>query len=66
MRDEYKYLGMLQLSELDGMKMRKKNRDDHFNRVIKILKTSLNSRNTIQAVNTFATLCISYGLKVLD
>ena len=41
-------------------------RNEYFTRTKKILKTSLNSKNTIQAINTFAVPAISYGFQVLD
>ena len=46
--------------------MRNKYREEYFHRISKILKTSLNSKNTIQAINTFAVPAISYGFQVLD
>ena len=65
-KDHYKYLGMLQSNEVNKKTMRNKYRDEYFNRISKILKTSLNSKNTIQAINTFAVPAISYGFQVLD
>ena len=44
--------------------MRKKYQNEYFNRVTKILKMSLNIRNTIQGINTFVVP--SYGYQVLD
>ena len=64
-RDQWKCLGMLQSSEVNRKEMCKKYRDEYFNCVIKILKTSLNSKNTIQAINTFAVPSVSYGFQVL-
>eukprot|EP00111_Clytia_hemisphaerica_P006903 TCONS_00020006-protein len=46
--------------------MRSKFRAEYFTRIKKILKSSLNSKNTIQAINTFAVPSISYGFQVLD
>ena len=46
--------------------MKSKFQKEYFTRTRKILKTSLNSVNTIQAINTFAVPSISYGFQVLD
>ena len=66
LREQYKYLGMLQSNETNKKRMKEKYREEYFNRVKKVLKTSLNSRNTIQAINTYAVSSISYGFQVLD
>jgi len=65
-QDQYKYLGILQSNELKKKGTKKKFRDEYFVRVKKILNTSLNSKNTIAAINTFAVPSISYGFNVLD
>ncbi|XP_066928963.1 uncharacterized protein [Clytia hemisphaerica] len=52
LRKQYKYLGMLQLNTIDKKNMRNKFRTEYFQWVKKILKSSLNSKNTIQAINT--------------
>ena len=66
LREQYKYLGMLQSNEINKKRMKENYREEYFNRVKKVLKTSLNSRNTIQAINTYAVSSISYGFQVLD
>lgn len=65
-RDEYKYYGVFESTAVDRTEMRKKYRDRYFNRVTKILKKSLNSKNNMQAINIFAVHSISYGFQVLD
>ena len=65
-REQYKYLGMLQANEIDKKQMRRRFRDEYFTRIRKILQTSLDSKNTIQAINTFAVPSISYGFTILD
>ena len=62
----YKYLGMIQNSTIKTTEMKRSIQDEYFERLKKIMKTSLNSKNTIDAVNTFATPTISYGFAVLD
>ena len=66
LRDQYKYLGMLQSNEIDKKNIKDKFRTEYFERVKKILKSSLNSKNTIQAINTYAVPSLSYGFVVLD
>ena len=46
--------------------MRRSNQDEYFAWLKKIIKTSLNSKKPIDAVNTFTTPTISYGFAVLD
>ena len=65
-RDEYKYYGVFESTAVDRTETRKKYRDRYFNRVTKTLKKSLNSKNNMQAINTFAVHSISYGFQVLD
>ena len=55
---------MLQSSEVDWKEMRKKYRNEYFNRVTKILKMGLNIGNTIQGINAFPVP--SYGYQVLE
>ena len=51
---------------IDKKTMRFKFRTEYFERLRKILKSSLNSKNTIQAINTYAIPSLSYGFQVLD
>ena len=46
--------------------MKTKLRNEYFIRIKKILKSELNSKNTITAINTFAVPAISYGFAILD
>ena len=64
-REQYKYLGMMQSDEIKKKDMRKKFRDEYFSRTKKILNTSLNGKNTVQAINSFAVPSISYGFNIL-
>ena len=57
---------MLQSNVIDKKGMRNKFRTKYFERVKKILKSSLNSKTTIQALNTYAVPSLSYGFVVLD
>ena len=62
----YKYLGMHESNEIKTKRMRTKLKNEYFERIKLILKTKLNSRNTIEAINTFAAPSITYGFNVLD
>lgn len=57
---------MIQNRTIKTTEMKRSIQDEYFERLKKIMKTSLNSKNTIDAVNTFATPTISYGFAVLD
>ena len=45
--------------------MKRKLKNEYFVRLEKILKSSLNSKNLITAINTYAVPAISYGFAVL-
>ena len=62
----YKYPGMIQNNTIKTREMRRSNQDEYFAWLKKIIKTSLNSKKPIDAVNTFTTPTISYGFAVLD
>ena len=62
----YKYLGIFESNEIKTKAMKKHLQKEYFTRVKKILKTSLNSKNTIDAINTFAVPALSYGFPILD
>ena len=65
-KEHYKYLGMLQSNEVSKKTMRNKYREEYLHRISKILKTSLNSKNTIQAIYTFPVPAMLYGFQILD
>jgi len=64
--DQYKYLGMNESDDIKINDMKNKLQTGYFARLKKIMKTSLNSKNTIEAINTFAIPALSYGFSVLD
>lgn len=57
---------MLQSNEIKIKEMKNKLQEEYFTRLKKIMKTSLNSKNTIQAINTFAVPVVTYGFSILD
>ena len=62
----YKYLGIEENNVLNVKVMKSKLKNEYFVRLKKILKSSLNSKNLITAINTYAVPAISYGFAVLD
>ena len=64
--DTYKYLGIFQNDTNKTTRMKTALRNEYFARIKKIMKTRLNAKNTIDAINTFAIPALSYGYVVLD
>ena len=62
----YKYLGFAQSNEIKQRDIKNNLKNEYFTRVKKILKTELNSKNLITALNTLAVPAITYGFAVLD
>ena len=61
----YKYLGF---KEQDKMSPNTKAalKAEYFTRIKKVLKTELNSKNTISAINAYAVPALSYGFQIVD
>ena len=64
--ETYKYLGINENNEICKTYMKSKLKNEYFTRVKKIIKSELNSKNTITAINTYAVPAISYGFAILD
>ena len=62
--DEYKYLGIIQCDATKNTEMKEMLSKEYFRRIRKILKSSLNAGNTIQAINSRAVSIIGYGLEL--
>ena len=62
----YKYLGILEAADLLHTEMKSKTQTEYFRRLRKILKSKLNSGNTIKAVNSWAVPVIRYNAGILD
>ena len=60
----YRYLGHMQSKQINHTQMKQKLGEEHLNRTKNILKTKLNGKNTIKAINTYATpvLTFSFGI----
>ena len=64
--DGYKYLGIIQCDITKSTEMKEILSKEYFRRVRKILKSSLNAGNTIQAINSRAVSIIRYGAGIVD
>ena len=61
----YKYLGVNEGSEIKQAMMKEKLRKEFIRRVRIIMKTELNSKNRINAINTIAVPVISYSFDII-
>ena len=62
----YKYLGFEEDNEIKKTKMKNDMKNEYFTRLKKILKTELNGKNLIDAMNAYAVPALSYGFAALD
>ena len=54
----YKYLGILQSDDIKNKDMKRKTKNEYFRRVRKVLKASLNGKNTIESINSWAVATV--------
>ena len=57
----YKYLGILESDNIKNQEMKTAIRKEYFSRVKAVLKSKLNSGNTVKAVNTWAVPVVRYS-----
>ena len=62
----YKYLGVDKSSGIQHATMKQKLKEELVRRARLILKTELNSKNRITAINTLAILVITYSFNIID
>ena len=62
----YKYLGIEETETIEHKKMKEKITTEYIRRVKMILKSQLNSKNKIQAINSLAIPTISYSFGIID
>ena len=62
----YMYLGVLELDEIKENEMKEKLITEYKRRLRLILKSNLNGRNKIQAINTWAVALLRYGAGIID
>ena len=61
----YKYLRILEYDRVKEQEMKDKFRNEYFRRTKLILKSKLNGRNKIMALNTWAVSILRYGAGIL-
>ena len=64
-KDGYRYLGTLELDKLEEKEMKDKLKREYLRRTRLILKSKLNGRNIIRAINTWAIPVLRYGAGLL-
>ena len=62
----YTYRGILELNEIKEHEMKIKVTAEYKRRLRLILKSKLNSRNKIQAINTWAVPLLRYGARIIN
>ena len=62
----YKYLGILEADKILHDEMKKKVKREYLRRTRKILKSMIDGKKTIKALNTWAVPIIRYGAGILD
>ena len=63
--DAYKYLRVLDYDRIKEQEMKNKFKNKYFKRARLILKSKLNGRNRIMALNTWAVSTMQYGAGIL-
>ena len=62
----YTYLGILELDQIKEHEMKNKVTTEYKRRLRQILKSKLNGKNKIQAINTWAVALLRYGAGIID
>ena len=62
----YKYLGVHESDGIQQSKMKEKIRKEYLKRLRFILRTGLNGRNKIEAINCLALLVVQYSFGIID
>ena len=62
----YTYLGVMELDQVMEEEMKKKITKEYNRRLKLVLKSKLNGRNIILAINTWAVAVIRYGAGIID
>ena len=62
----YKYLGVLETDQIKHEEMKGKIEAEYFSRVRKVLKSKLNARNTIKAINTWSVSLVRYVAGIIE
>ena len=62
----YKYLGVNEGDGINHTKMKEKIRKEYYRRVRLVLKTELNSKNRIEAINSLAIPVVQYSFNIIN
>ena len=62
----YKYLGIIEGEEIKHQEMKEKIKKEYIKRLKAILKSKLNSGNTVKAINSWAVPVIRYSAGIVD
>ena len=62
----YKYLGVNEGKGIQHNAMKEKIRKEYYRRIRSIMKTELNSRNRIQAINSLAVPVVQYSFNIIN
>ena len=65
-KNGYSYLDILELDEIKEQEMKIKVTAEYKSRLRLILKSKLNGKNKIQAINTWAIALLRYGAGVIN
>ena len=63
---DYKYLGIEEAGGISHNKMKDKIRKEYYRRVRKVVKTELNSKNKMQAINSLAVPVVQYSWNIIN
>ena len=64
--ETYRYLGMEEIGVIRQQLMKEKIKKEYYHRIKKILKTRLNAKNKILAINCLALPVISYSYGIVE
>ena len=65
-KEGYKYLGVDESDGIQHSKMKEKIRKEYYRRVRLILRTELNERNKMEAINSLAVPVVQYSYGIID
>ena len=63
--DIYRYLGHMEAKQIKHIQMKQQLGEEYLNHTKSILKTKLNGKNTIKAINTYATPVLTFSLGIV-
>ena len=64
--ETYKYLGVFEGDGINHASMKEKIRKEYYRRIRLVLKTELNSKNRIEAINTLAIPVVQYSFNIIN